>query len=441
MIAATSHSPPEAPFFTALIEAFRAFSKDEQDSIRIQAIPMCIALSKLLPPPSPPSPPSASVTATVLPVVIAIAADRSWRVRWSMANRLHEIVQLPPALFHPEESNNSNNKSSNGNDSMTSTLSTVLEALLNDTEPEVRAAAASHLSVVCQHLNKQLIISKVVPTAQRLVFDTSEFVRAYFAMEVSQLAPMLGSEDTVQLLLPILLSLLRDDTSEVRLNVISGLNSINTVIGVELLSQSLIPAISELAKDSKWRVRLAVIEHLPMLAKQLGKNFFDERNSNSATLLNLCMEWLSDEVAQIRKAAAENIYSLSLEFGEEWTIHEIMPKIRKLKSHSKFSQRMTALHSIQVLLRPKCLSLETIKYSLLPIIIEMSSDSVPNIRFTVAKTLQTICNILVTDSNSSNLLLEVSEILLKLLSDFDRDVRFYAEKVMHFNNLILVFRI
>lgn len=60
------------------------------------------------------------------------------------------------------------------------------------------------------------------------------------------------------------------------------------LIGLTQLSQSLLPAIVELAEDSKWRVRLAIIEYMPLLAGQLGVEFFDEK------LNALCMTWLVD---------------------------------------------------------------------------------------------------------------------------------------------------
>lgn len=51
----------------------------------------------------------------------------------------------------------------------------------------------------------------------------------------------------------------------------------NQVIGIELLAQSLLPAIEELAEDKHWRVRLAILEHIPLLANQLGAEFFQVR--------------------------------------------------------------------------------------------------------------------------------------------------------------------
>jgi serine/threonine-protein phosphatase 2A regulatory subunit A len=62
------------------------------------------------------------------------------------------------------------------------------------------------------------------------------------------------------------------------------------VIGIELLAQSLLPAIEELAEDKHWRVRLAIVEHIPLLASQLGAEFFQDK------LGPQCMKSLEDQV-------------------------------------------------------------------------------------------------------------------------------------------------
>ena len=61
------------------------------------------------------------------------------------------------------------------------------------------------------------------------------------------------------------------------------------VIGIDLLAQSLLPAIEELAEDKHWRVRLAIIEYIPLLASQLGAEFFEQK------LGPQCMKWLEDQ--------------------------------------------------------------------------------------------------------------------------------------------------
>ena len=59
--------------------------------------------------------------------------------------------------------------------------------------------------------------------------------------------------------------------------MVARLGEVNGVVGVELLAQSLLPTVLELARDPKWRVRLAILERMPLLAEQLGGDFFNER--------------------------------------------------------------------------------------------------------------------------------------------------------------------
>ena len=138
------------------------------------------------------------------------------------------------------------------------------------------------------------------------------------------------------------MSQLKDECPDVRLNIISNLDCVNEVIGIQQLSQSLLPAIVELAEveiidiliilchiiisiihhqDTKWRVRLAIIEYMPLLAGQLGVEFFDEK------LNSLCMTWLIDHVYAIREAATNNLKKLVEKFGTEWAQKTVIPKV------------------------------------------------------------------------------------------------------------------
>lgn len=114
------------------------------------------------------------------------------------------------------------------------------------------------------------------------------------------------------------------------------------MIGIELLSQSLLPAIVTLAEDKQWRVRLAIIEYIPLLASQLGVDFFDEK------LSNLCMEWLGDTVFSIREAATHNLKKLTEVFGVEWASEAIIPKVMAMGNHPNYLYRMTTCFAISV---------------------------------------------------------------------------------------------
>lgn len=378
------------------MEPFHSFSNDEQDSVRLQVVYICTALCAIFP--------TDMKISLVLPVVLKISGDSSWRVRWSLARCLPELSKASGEQAHES-------------------ISRVLETLLGDTEAEVRSAATLTIPAVCSILPKSSVLSQILPATQRLVSDASEHVRASVAGVVNELASVLGRDDTLDSLLPMLLTLLRDNTSDVRLNIISNLDALNRVIGVEQLSQSLLPAVVDLAEDPKWRVRLAVITHIPKLAQHLGGAFFSDK------LNALCLTWLSDDVHSVRKAAAENLRALSDLFGEQWCRQQILPRLDRMHTHTNFLQRMTALYGAQVLVG--CLSSEVLHGELLPLVLDMAGDAVPNVRFTVAKTLQTITLASASSGTTgprSGFEQDISNAVAKLCTDSDRDVRFFAEK-------------
>jgi serine/threonine-protein phosphatase 2A regulatory subunit A len=184
-----------------------------------------------------------------------------------------------------------------------------------------------------------------------------------------------------------------------------------------LLSQSLLPAIIDLAEDSKWRIRLAIIDHIPALAAQLGTTFFNDK------LNSISLGWLSDDVYTVRRASTENLKKLTLLFGEDWAKEQLLPRIDRMHVHTNYLQRMTALYGVQVLV--SSMSFEVIENLLVPIVMQMTKDSVPNVRFTSIKTIEAILKHIKTN----DILTEMIKSLSYLASDTDRDVKYFALKV------------
>jgi serine/threonine-protein phosphatase 2A regulatory subunit A len=380
-------------YFDSIVSALGRLVLDDQDSVRIQAMTSCIYATNIV---------GQDIVANrLLPMIINGTNDRSWRVRWHLASRIHEAFNRL------------------GDRSGTDMLCTVYENLLVDNEAEVRAVAAASVAVISNTMNKEFVINRIIPCIEHLVSDNSEQVRSSLANVVNDIAVKLGKDDTVRYLLPIVLHLLRDDTSEVRLNIISTLEKLNVVIGIDMLCQAMLPSISSLAADSKWRVRSAIIQHIPMLADKLGVDFFNQN------LVNLCISWLGDDVQAVRKVAAKNLQVISTKFGQDWTVKYILPHIERLHLHTNYLFRMTALYSMQYLIT--CLHENTIENTILPMIVSMASDPVPNVRFTAAKTLNMINQTTTQKSkmNSASVTMIYST-LERLSRDEDADVRYHA---------------
>jgi serine/threonine-protein phosphatase 2A regulatory subunit A len=194
-----------------------------------------------------------------------------------------------------------------------------------------------------------------------------------------------------------------------------------SVIGIDLLSQSLLPAIVELAEDKQWRVRQAIIEYIPLLANQLGVEFFDEQ------LSNLCMSWLGDTVFSIREAATVNLRKLTDVFGVEWARNTIIPKVLQMGAHPNYLYRMTTLFAITTM--APSLNTSVIADSVLETVLPMVQDPIPNIRFNVAKSFAVLSKVLSESAEGRAVIKrKIVPSLEKLKEDQDADVRFFAHK-------------
>jgi len=353
---------PPSIVIKEMIPLFQHLAADDQDSVRLLTVDILIAIAEAVPKEQ------QSSHGVLLTALRSLFEDKSWRVRYMVADRFEKIAKAVD-----EEVVNRD-------------LVPAFVKLLKDTEAEVRSAIAGQIPGFCALLERETLLHEVMPSIEELVSDQSQHVRAALGTQISGLAPILGKEETISHLLPMFLQMLKDEFPDVRLNIISKLESVNNVIGIELLSQSLLPAIVQLAEDKQWRVRLAIIEYVPLLASQLGVQFFDEK------LSSLCMSWLGDTVFSIREASTQNLKKLTEVFGVEWANDAIVPKVMAMGQHPNYLYRMTTCFAVSTL--APALSLDVIEQSIIPMMDKLVNDDIPNIRFNVAKSYGQLINTL-----------------------------------------------
>ncbi|KAK9476456.1 armadillo-type protein [Lipomyces japonicus] len=358
-----------------IVPLFLYLSQDDQDSVRLLTIDILVAIANLLGP--------EIAREQLLSQIKKLFVDKSWRVRYMVADR---FGQISIAVAVGDET------------ILNQEFVPAFVKLLKDGEAEVRAAIAKQIPDFCQIVDRNVVLDEILPSIEEIVNDQSQHVRAALASNISSLAPILGEALTIDSLLPIFLEMLKDEFPEVRLNIICKLEQVSNVIGINLLSQSLLPAITQLAQDKQWRVRLAIIEYIPLLASQLGVEFFDTQ------LRNLCMTWLWDSVFSIREAATENLKNLTKVFGVNWAQKTLIPRIVESGSNPNYLYRMTSCFAATTL--APVLSYEVITDEILPFLNSMVDDPIPNIRFNVARSYETIGNLLqekaVEDETSSD---------------------------------------
>ncbi|KAF8898730.1 armadillo-type protein [Infundibulicybe gibba] len=376
---------------------YRRLQLDDQDSVRLLTVEDLIVLAQRMAP--------AEVKEQLLKQIRQSIGDKSWRVRYMAANHFNELAEAIGSELVREE------------------LIGQYVQLLKDNEAEVRTAAAGQIPGFSKLLDKEVILARIVPCVRDLSQDSSQHVRAALATQISGLAPLLGKAPTIEHLLPLFLHLLKDEFPDVRLNVISKLETVDTVIGIDLLSDSLLPAIVELAEDKSWRVRQAIIEYIPLLAKQLGKPFFDEQ------LGNLCMSWLGDTVFSIREAATVNLKRLTEVFGVEWAKVAIVPKVMGMGNHPNYLFRMTTVQAITTI--APSLNLDIIRTEVIGPLLLLFEDNIPNIRFNVAKAFEVLANTFGGSPDGREFVQQrIIPALEHLKNDPDSDVRFFAARAL-----------
>eukprot|EP00301_Raphidiophrys_heterophryoidea_P000782 c10389_g1_i1.p1 GENE.c10389_g1_i1~~c10389_g1_i1.p1 ORF type:complete len:603 (-),score=174.90 c10389_g1_i1:429-2189(-) len=385
-----------------IVPIFLTLADDEQDSVRLLAVANCVAVATLLGPDD--------AAENVLPTFRGCATAKSWRVRYMVADQIVELSQSVSKEVVSEEM-----------------LPLFVRLLVKDTESEaeVRTAAARKVTAFSKLLPIESVLEVMIPTIALVASDASQHVRSSLASCVTGMAPICGPQHTMAHLIPLFLQLLKDDIPEVRLNIISNIESVNSVVGVASLSQSLLPAIMDLASDKQWRVRMAIIEYVPLLAQQLGVEFFESKDNDH--LLELCFTWLGDCVFTIREASINNLKRLALTFGSDWTDAKIVPRVVLLKEHKNYLYRITALFAVTAL--AEVVGQDALANQLLPLALELANDTVPNIRFNVCKTLATVIG--VVNGGSVIAQTRIRPTLQRLQdTDQDPDVKHFAEEAI-----------
>jgi serine/threonine-protein phosphatase 2A regulatory subunit A len=95
---------------------------------------------------------------------------------------------------------------------------------------------------------------------------------------------------------------------------------------------------------------------------------------------------MSDAVFTIREESTTTILKLSEKFyGKDWLMDIIDRKLDELVKHERFMLRIQSIHLINKMW--EVVSDDYVNRRFAEILIEMTTDPVPNIRFNVCKTL------------------------------------------------------
>lgn len=220
--------------------------KDSNDSVRIPIMDALVALKS--------HPQVQKYTDFIIGSLVKLSTDESWRVRLTVADKIHEILAF-----------------NNLNPNLKSTAVELYAKMFDDTEGETRNVCCQKLEVIAEKIGKEDSIDKVLAQLKKLEKDNVSYVRAALASTILRICPLIGKNKTNEYVFPVFLNLIKDESHDIRMTLIKTLDRLHEVINIDIFVQSIIPSIIEIANNKAWRIRIQITESIPVLARILVK--------------------------------------------------------------------------------------------------------------------------------------------------------------------------
>ncbi|XP_067834441.1 serine/threonine-protein phosphatase 4 regulatory subunit 1 isoform X2 [Heptranchias perlo] len=263
-------------------------------------------------------------------------------------------------------------------------------------------------------------------TYDTLASDMQWKVRRTLAFSIHELAVILGDQLTAADLVPVFNGFLKD-LDEVRIGVLKHLYDFLKLLQTENRREYLSQLQEFMVTDNSrnWRFRAELSEQLILLLELYNpKDVYDYLRPIS---LSLCADkvssvrWIAYRLVgeMIRKFYAASTPALAVDF-----INEL---VEKFCHCAKWSGRQAFVFICQAVIEDDYIPIEQFAEHLMPHLLRLASDPVPNVRVLLAKTLRQ--NLLEKEyfvNSGSSHQEAIEQIAVALQADQDRDVRYFA---------------
>ncbi|XP_077126311.1 serine/threonine-protein phosphatase 4 regulatory subunit 1 isoform X2 [Ranitomeya variabilis] len=263
-------------------------------------------------------------------------------------------------------------------------------------------------------------------TYETLAADMQWKVRRTLAFSIHELALILGDSLTAADLLPIFNGFLKD-LDEVRIGVLKHLYDFLKLLQSDKRREYLYQLQEFLVTDNcrNWRFRAELAEQLVLLLELYSaRDIFDY-------LLPIALTLCGDKVSSVRwisyKLVSEMVKKLYLAPSPTLALDLMNKLVEQFCRSSKWSGRQSFVFICQALIEDDCLPMEQFAMHLMPHLLQLASDRVPNVRVLLAKTLkQTLLEkeYFLTSANSHQEAVEQTIVALQM--DYDNDVKYFA---------------
>ncbi|XP_061451381.1 serine/threonine-protein phosphatase 4 regulatory subunit 1 isoform X3 [Rhineura floridana] len=263
-------------------------------------------------------------------------------------------------------------------------------------------------------------------TYETLASDMQWKVRRTLAFSIHELAVILGDQLTAGDLVPVFNGFLKD-LDEVRIGVLKHLHDFLKLLHPDKRREYLYQLQEFLVTDNSrnWRFRAELAEQLILLLDLYSaRDIYDYLRPIT---LSLC----ADKVSSVRwisyKLVSEMVKKLYNTPPPTFVVDLMNELVERFCRCPKWSGRQTFVFICQTIIEDDCLPMDQFAEHLLPHLLLLASDRVPNVRVLLAKTLrQTLLEkeYFLTCVNSHQEAVEQTIVALQM--DNDNDVKYFA---------------
>ncbi|XP_033755610.1 serine/threonine-protein phosphatase 4 regulatory subunit 1-like isoform X3 [Pecten maximus] len=259
-----------------------------------------------------------------------------------------------------------------------------------------------------------------------LATDMQWKVRRTLAFSIHEMALILGEEITHRDLVPVFDGFLKD-LDEVRIGVLKHLADFLRLLKPDMRQQYLTKVECFMNTDNcrNWRFRLELADQLMLMSELFSAH------EVSHYLLPLGITLAEDKVSEVRQAAFRLLSIMMKRMAdqndEKLTVGLVKALKEKFAESNKWARRQVYAQLIEYVLEEDAVPIEIFTTELVPSLLSLCHDVVPNVRISVAKTMSRhIFTREYFTSPKNPLYDEMCRTLQNLQSDSDRDVRFFA---------------
>ncbi|XP_073926522.1 serine/threonine-protein phosphatase 4 regulatory subunit 1 isoform X2 [Castor canadensis] len=263
-------------------------------------------------------------------------------------------------------------------------------------------------------------------TYETLASDMQWKVRRTLAFSIHELAVILGDQLTAADLVPIFNGFLKD-LDEVRIGVLKHLHDFLKLLHIDKRREYLYQLQEFLVTDNSrnWRFRAELAEQLILLLELYSPR--DVYDYLRPIALNLC----ADKVSSVRwisyKLVSEMVKKLHTETPPTFGVELINELVENFGRCPKWSGRQAFVFVCQTVIEDDCLPMDQFAVHLMPHLLTLANDRVPNVRVLLAKTLrQTLLEKECFLASAGCHQEAVEQTVMALQMDRDSDVKYFA---------------